>query len=118
MTPTFCSQCGQSLKDHPLARFCPHCGQVLASTAKKAVRHGSDSDVLSHLQNGKFIQAVKLYREQTGVDLKTAKQEVEDLAREYQIQVPSSGRGCIIVAAILVALIGLLAALLIQTTGP
>src|SRR5690349_4130205 len=37
--------------------------------------------VLQELEQGRKIQAIKLYREQTGVGLKEAKDAVEELAR-------------------------------------
>lgn len=39
------------------------------------------ADLLAHLVRGEKIQAIKLYRERTGVGLKEAKDAVEDLAR-------------------------------------
>jgi ribosomal protein L7/L12 len=38
--------------------------------------------VLQKLEQGRKIQAIKLYREQTGVGLKEAKDAVEELARQ------------------------------------
>lgn len=42
----------------------------------------ADPEVLSHLMNGKKIQAIKVYRERTGAGLAEAKDAVERLARE------------------------------------
>ena len=39
-------------------------------------------EVLELLQQGQKIQAIKLYREITGVGLKEAKDEVEEMARQ------------------------------------
>ena len=45
---------------------------------------GTDSDVERLLMLGRKISAIKLYREINGVDLKTAKQSVEKLAKKLQ----------------------------------
>ncbi len=41
----------------------------------------SSSDVMQLIRQGKKIEAIKLYREQTGVGLKDAKDAVEDIER-------------------------------------
>lgn len=40
--------------------------------------------ILELIQRGKKIEAIKLYREHTGVGLKEAKDAVEELARQYR----------------------------------
>jgi ribosomal protein L7/L12 len=62
----------------------------------------SEKDLLSLLQQGQKIKAIKLYRERTGAGLKEAKDAVEDLARRHGIKTT----GC---ASILVCLFLLLA---------
>jgi hypothetical protein len=47
------------------------------------VREPEQPEVRRLLQQGKKIQAIKLYREQSGTDLATAKHFVDDLARQY-----------------------------------
>ncbi|WP_328469568.1 ribosomal protein L7/L12 [Actinoplanes sp. NBC_00393] len=42
-------------------------------------------DVVRHLEQGNKIQAIKAYREQTGVGLAEAKHEVERIARERML---------------------------------
>ncbi|GIJ61061.1 hypothetical protein Vau01_085770 [Virgisporangium aurantiacum] len=42
-------------------------------------------DVVAHLVAGNKIQAIKIYRERTGVGLKEAKDAVEDIARRHGI---------------------------------
>jgi len=42
-----------------------------------------EPEVYRLLQKGRRIQAIKLYREQSGSDLVTAKHFVDDLARKY-----------------------------------
>ena len=43
---------------------------------------GTDADVLRLMQGRQKIAAIKLYREIHGVDLKTAKESVEKMARD------------------------------------
>jgi ribosomal protein L7/L12 len=42
--------------------------------------------VLQELQQGRKIQAIKVYREMTGVGLKQAKDDVEAIARRYGLE--------------------------------
>jgi ribosomal protein L7/L12 len=39
-------------------------------------------DVVSHLENGEFIQAIKVYRDNTGAGLAEAKAAVEEIRRQ------------------------------------
>lgn len=50
-------------------------------------------EVISLLEQGKKIEAIKLYRQRTGLGLAEAKQAVETIAAERHIVVPS-GTGC------------------------
>lgn len=62
-------------------------------------------EVVSLLERGEKIQAVKLYREKSGVGLKEAKEAVEELARQNGLA-DSSGSGClgmILIAACTIA---------------
>jgi hypothetical protein len=43
--------------------------------------------VIEFLKQGKKIQAIKLYRDETKVDLKTAKETVEQIAQEEGIRI-------------------------------
>jgi ribosomal protein L7/L12 len=47
------------------------------------VREPDEPEVRRLIQQGRKIQAIKLYRERSGTDLATAKRFVDDLAREY-----------------------------------
>ncbi len=60
-----------------------------------------EAQVLALMEGGKKIDAVKLYREQTGCDLKNAKDAVETLAAKHGVV--SKGSGC--AGAILAALL-------------
>ncbi|NLX96112.1 MAG: hypothetical protein GXY83_08045 [Rhodopirellula sp.] len=53
-----------------------------------------DREVVSLLEQGKKIQAIKVYRERTGVGLKEAKDAVDAIAAERHILAPS-GSGCL-----------------------
>lgn len=46
-----------------------------------------EPDVVQHLMQGKKIQAIKVYRERTGVGLAEAKDAVEKIARERGLDV-------------------------------
>jgi hypothetical protein len=41
-----------------------------------------EPDVVRHLENGEFIQAIKVYRDNTGAGLAEAKAAVEDIRRQ------------------------------------
>ena len=41
-----------------------------------------EPDVVRHLENGEFIQAIKVYRDSTGVGLAEAKAAVEEIRRQ------------------------------------
>lgn len=41
-------------------------------------------EIIDLIQRGNKLEAIKLYREHTGVGLKEAKDAVEDLARQYR----------------------------------
>jgi ribosomal protein L7/L12 len=47
------------------------------------VREEEQPELVHLLQNGKKIQAIKVYRERTGADLASAKHAVEELGRRY-----------------------------------
>jgi hypothetical protein len=63
-----------------------------------------EGQVLALLQGAKKIQAIKLYRSQTGADLMHAKQAVEALAAKHNLVASSSG-GCagVVLLALLAA---------------
>lgn len=66
-------------------------------------------DVVSLLEQGRKIEAVKVYRERTGVGLKQAKEAVETIASERGL-VSASGGGCF--GVLLISVMAGLAALL------
>ena len=68
-------------------------------------------DVVSLLEQGRKIDAVKVYRERTGVGLKQAKDAVETIASERGLG-GASGGGCFGVLLISLTAAGILVALL------
>jgi ribosomal protein L7/L12 len=81
-----CEECGAQLQDAA--------DSDAASTPPPAAPDAGslEADVLALMQGNKKIQAIKLYRERTGVGLKEAKDFVEALAANHGVA-PSSG-GC------------------------
>jgi|GEM_PF-2467445 len=67
---------------------------------------GLVDDVLEHVRAGRWIHAVKHYRETTGSGLKEAKEAVEAMARSAGIPV-MKGSGCAPVAVILGVLVAI-----------
>ena len=59
-----------------------------------------EAEVLALLEQGRKIQAIKLYRERTGAGLKEAKDAVEALGEDGRIVTPS-GSGCLGVVLLL-----------------
>lgn len=54
-------------------------------------RHTASADereLLALLENGKKVQAIKLYRQKTGVELREAKEAVERLAEKHGVILP------------------------------
>jgi ribosomal protein L7/L12 len=95
-----CKKCGA-----PLGGMTAHTdssGQV--SEATEAVPPETDSleaEILALMQDCQKIEAIKLYRQRAGVDLKQAKDFVEALAARHGIQ-PSKG-GCASVFLLMLA---------------
>jgi ribosomal protein L7/L12 len=64
------------------------------ATAKGPVDSSLEAEIVSLLEGGKKIEAVKIYRERTGMGLKEAKDAVEAIAADHKI-VTLSGSGCL-----------------------
>jgi hypothetical protein len=77
-------------------------GAPLPSTDQGAVPF--KAEIISLLQGGKKIAAIKFYREKTGVGLKEAKDFIEALAADRRIAVPSRS-GCLGIALVVVAVV-------------
>jgi large subunit ribosomal protein L7/L12 len=66
-----------------------------------------EGQVLAFMQGQKKIEAIKLYREQTGVGLKEAKDAVESLAAKYGINPKGAGcAGIVLLMVIAMTVIG------------
>jgi ribosomal protein L7/L12 len=76
-----CTRCQKTVAQD--AARCPHCGAWLSQSADaQEPNHGSLGDeIRSLLSHGKNIEAIKLYRQQTGVGLAAAKDAVERIGR-------------------------------------
>lgn len=102
-----CPRCGEN---NPLdVELCKGCGAKRPAAAKRPLagepggrEDSGDADVQpawleqqlrEQLRQGRKIAAIKLYRQQTGVGLKQAKDAVEALARGHQTE-PSKCGGC------------------------
>jgi ribosomal protein L7/L12 len=66
-----------------------------------------EADLLSLLEQGQKVQAIKLYRERAGVGLKEAKDAVEALARRHGIK--AAGCASIVVLLFVLLACGILA---------
>ncbi len=68
-------------------------GRTLLPTASESgsTHTKLEGQIQELLRNGRKIQAVKLVREETGVDLKEAKEAVEAVAKKHGIAAKGSG---------------------------
>lgn len=80
-----CPFCGTSVPD--LASQCPKCGAAVASNSDCPPLDAAtlQNQVLSLLSKGSKIEAIKVFREATGVGLAEAKAAVEALERSQMI---------------------------------
>lgn len=86
-------------------------GQVLPAKGLQKAPAGFEKELLALLEQGKRIQAIKLYREQTGTGLKEAKDALEAVAEKYGIP---KGSGCAGVIVVVLVTGGMLASLVWQ----
>ena len=106
-------------KNAPGATRCGSCGAELP-VPDNEVPGGVPGEtplerqVLSAYQSQGIIPAIKLYREQTGVGLKDAKDAVEALAKRYGVTRGAGGGGCVgsLALAVVLGVASLVAALL------
>jgi ribosomal protein L7/L12 len=79
-----------------------HVGLAEAKAAVEAIEAGqgrtasaapSEEALLSLLRAGRKIDAIRVYRQQSGAGLKDAKDHIEDLARRHGIRTPTASCG-------------------------
>ena len=97
-----CSFCNHHNPDR--RRHCEKCGAELAGAAPEerdaaGTDSGLDAQIAELLRQGQKIEAIKCYREATGVGLREAKDAVEARAAELGIVASPMGRGCFAVLA-------------------
>jgi hypothetical protein len=109
-----CPFCNHS--NRTVATQCEECGAPLRTTVSRepdstppvpttAPEPGTiEAEILGLVQSNKKIQAIKLYRERSGVGLKEAKDFVEALAAKHGVA-SKSGGGCA-GAVLLMCLVG------------
>lgn len=78
-------------------------GQSLPTKEAAAAASSLESEIVPLLQGGNKIEAIKLYRERTGMGLKEAKDAVEAIAADRGIVAPS-GSGCLGVVLLLMVI--------------
>ncbi len=100
-----CPACGATRDAE--ARFCSSCGTELTYESDTTSEGAEwEADVLTLASRGKKIEAIKLYREATGVGLKEAKEAVEALMSEQGIDSPGSGCASVLLAVFLLLGLG------------
>ena len=101
-----CPKCNSEIPTG--VRSCPNCGLDLAMTIDRSVQ----DQIRSVLLEGKKIEAIKIYREATGLGLKESKHAVEFVEAELRGsgQLPLKTKsGCFaLVSLILILLYGIL----------
>ncbi len=90
-----CPFCNES--NPPDVGVCKKCGGTIPrEEPQEALPEGDltefDEEILGLMKGGKKIEAVKRYREKTGLGLKEAKDAVEALAAQHGIE--TKGVGC------------------------
>ncbi|WP_169977801.1 ribosomal protein L7/L12 [Tautonia rosea] len=110
---------GQTIEAIKLFRSHTGAGLKQAKDAVEAIGRGEqdlipdgnagplEGELLALLGQGKKIEAIKRYREATGVGLKEAKDAVEALGWRHGMDVPSQGSGCLgVLVLALMSLVG------------
>ena len=75
---------------------CPHCGAAVSNeigTASEQPQDVRDSELRALVNQGRKIDAIKIYREQTGAGLAEAKAAVEAIASDIDVREELSQHG-------------------------
>ena len=92
-----CDFCNQPISYG--SKKCPKCGADLfpADVARAAdvASSATEGDVVSMLQQGRKIDAIRMYREQTGAGLREAKNAVEALERGEHLPAAARAAGSV-----------------------
>ncbi len=102
-----CLSCGE--ENAPGIELCRRCGAKIPpppeTEAPAEPFSAAAIAVIEALRSGRKIEAIKLYRAETGCGLKEAKDAVEELARRHGLEAVARG-GCstVLLAVALVAL--------------
>ena len=108
-----CGSCGQSNPGWRLV--CDRCGAALPEARSPGGSPASEGSVppeleaslLTLLQQGRKVDAIRAYREEMGVDLKGAKEAVEALQKRHGIAASAGGCASLCVFAVLMVLVAL-----------
>lgn len=85
---TTCSFCEKSVP--PGNGNCPHCGAAISDGGAPVVGEGAqDTELRALVQQGRTIEAIKLFREQTGAGLKEAKDIIDAMLADPHLRVPA-----------------------------
>lgn len=115
MTPELkenrCPSCSATIHIPHNARtvVCEHCGNefTLETTDSPTIELASlDGEIITLLQQGKYIDAVKLVRDNTNQGLKESRDYVGEVAERYNIDI--SAKGCSSTAVITGVIIAVL----------
>lgn len=99
-----CPKCGRTLFSE--GDYCEYCGAKVSIFVQGEMENSPHEleypnslteRILSILKQGNKLQAVKIYKEETGVDLKKAKEYVDGLCKKNHI---GSNAGCYIATAV------------------
>lgn len=65
-------------------------------------QNNSDNKYLELCKKGRYIEAVKVYKDDTGCGLAEAKAYIDNLRSEYGVQPQSARQGCMVAVSILI----------------